>query len=104
MKQVFFALALAIALPASAQDFEHPAFNDKAYVQWSEKMVQKIINNSDWERIPIDSDKQLEEYITLEYQAYKKEITKEQFIQTMEERYPGGHSISIKWIASQFPE
>lgn len=80
----------------------HPAMDDDAYVQWLDTTVERIKNNPSYVRIPIDTDEQMDQFVDLSYRAYKKEITKGQFIGEMEQQYPG-YSESINWIAEQLP-
>ncbi|NKC14696.1 MAG: hypothetical protein GKR94_21670 [Gammaproteobacteria bacterium] len=94
------ATSLILALQGCAG---HPAFNDEGYLQYTKSIYEKIKNNPNYRRIPLDTDQQVDDFTTLEYKAYKKEISKEEFIRELERQYPG-YSESIKWNADQLPE
>lgn len=77
--------------------------NDSGYNAWMNRTIDKIKRKSDYRRIPINTTEQIDHFDKLSYQLYKKEITKEMFIQEMNRKYPG-YSESIKWFAEQYPQ
>lgn len=75
---------------------------DTGYFQYCNSIIEKVKNTPDYRRIPIDTKQQEDSFMELQYKAYKKEISREEFIRKMEREYPG-YSESIKWVADQLP-
>ncbi len=101
MKSVLSAIFLCAALVMQGCAV-HPAFEDDGYLRWSDSVIEKIKRNPSYKRIPIDTDEQADQFITLEYKAYKKEITKQKFIEELLKIYPNSKE-SIEWNANQLP-
>ncbi|MDB2386652.1 hypothetical protein N9W21_04840 [Shewanella sp.] len=75
---------------------------DVSFNDFMQKVGEKIKAKSDYIRIPIDTEKQSNRFITLYSDLYKGKITHAQFIKTMKTDYPDKkYEKSIMWLAAE---
>lgn len=103
----FFAIILVLMLTSCANgelaEQSNKYLSDPEYSQWMNATVEKIKKTPSYRRIPIDTFEQQTDYIALSYQAYKQKISKQEFADTMNQKYPG-YTDSVQWIVEQLPK
>ena len=102
MKNIFVVAIITLFLSACSGTPKSVS-NDAGFMALLKSSSEKIEKNPNYRRIPIDTKEQRDHFLTLYHQAYQKKITKEEFIQKMNAKYPG-YSKSIQWNADQLPD
>ncbi len=98
MKNILISILMVFTLSACFSS--NKAFDDDGFTSWMDQLNSRIVANHNYKRIPLDQDGQFEAYVDLVYKAYKKEIDKNTFIQTLNNMYPG-YQTSVNFIAKQ---
>ena len=102
MKKWIVSLFLSLAV-FGCTSYYHPAMDDTAYLKWLDDSWEVISVNKEYRRLPIDTTEDEDLFMDKTHKAFRKEISKEQFIQEMQKSYPG-HSKSIQILADQLPK
>ena len=89
------------AMKAAVKDAKDPE-TAKAFEKWFYSVVDDIKNDPSYKRIPLDSQKRQEWFLTELFLAWDKKITKEQFIEKGLEKYPD-YSKSLEFVAKRLP-
>lgn len=102
MKRLYILIAIILTFLLQACSLP-PEFDDEQYAKYSEQVLAKIEKKADYKRLPFESFDQAEQYISLEYKAFKKIISKEEFIKQLKKLYPD-YDETILFLADQLPK
>ena len=81
-------LSFALLLSACTSPLKS-AMADKPFVDWYATLARQINADPSYRRIPLDTTDQAQEFVGWMHQAYRGEMSHEQFAQTVHARYPG---------------
>jgi hypothetical protein len=96
--------ALAIQGCASSVDPRmQAAVDDKSFDAWFTGLVDQIKADPQYKRIPLDTSEQRNEFMQWLHDAYRRKISKPEFVQRVDSRYPG-HQHETTFIVQRLPD
>jgi hypothetical protein len=106
MVLVFAAVSVSASLVqgcASPDPRMQAAVTDQPFHTWLLGLTDQIKADPDYKRIPLDTSDQTSEFTQWLHDAYRHKITKTQFAQLVQSRYPG-HQYETDFIIKRLPD
>lgn len=79
------------------------AVDDKPFYAWFTGLVDQIKADPSYKRIPLDTSEQKNEFMKWMRDTYHHKISKPEFMQRVESRYPG-HQYETNFIIQRLPD